>query len=80
MTLDTLLQTYKLEVSKPQNFKDFEVAGIAPLEVATPNHLSYVDQKSYLKKLKDTKAGAIFIRAEFASKVPASSLALISPN
>uniref|UniRef100_UPI000CF0F4B5 UDP-3-O-(3-hydroxymyristoyl)glucosamine N-acyltransferase n=1 Tax=Helicobacter bizzozeronii TaxID=56877 RepID=UPI000CF0F4B5 len=63
-----------------KNFKDFEVAGIAPLEIATPNHLSYVDQKAYLKKLKDTKAGAIFIRAEFASKVPTSSLALISPN
>ncbi|CAM2793148.1 UDP-3-O-(3-hydroxymyristoyl)glucosamine N-acyltransferase [Helicobacter felis] len=80
MTLSTLLKHYQLDIHLPSNFKDFEVAGIAPLEDATPNHLSYVDQKSYLKKLKDTKAGAIFIRAEHAGKIPAHSLALTTPN
>lgn len=80
MTLQTLLKTYQLEVTPPKDFRDFEVAGVAPLEVATPSHLSYVDQKSYLKKLRDTKAGAVFIRAEHASKVPSGTLALMSPN
>ncbi|WP_163565685.1 UDP-3-O-(3-hydroxymyristoyl)glucosamine N-acyltransferase [Helicobacter suis] len=80
MTLQHLLKTYALEITLPSNFKDFEVAGIAPLELATQQHISYVDQKSYVKKLKDTKAGAVFIRAEHANKVPSMSQALIVEN
>ncbi|WP_104751434.1 UDP-3-O-(3-hydroxymyristoyl)glucosamine N-acyltransferase [Helicobacter salomonis] len=80
MTLSALLEHYQLDIALPPNFRDFEVAGIAPLEDATPNHLSYVDQKSYLKKVKDTQAGAIFIRAEHASKIPSTSCPLITSN
>lgn len=57
MTFNALKETYSIDTTLPPNFKDFEIVGVAPLELATPNHLSYVDQKSYLKKLKDTKAG-----------------------
>ncbi|BCD45851.1 UDP-3-O-[3-hydroxymyristoyl] glucosamine N-acyltransferase LpxD [Helicobacter suis] len=80
MTLQHLLKTYALEITLPLNFKDFEVAGVAPLELATQQHISYVDQKSYVKKLKDTKAGAVFIRAEHANKVPSISQPLIVEN
>ncbi|WP_163499339.1 UDP-3-O-(3-hydroxymyristoyl)glucosamine N-acyltransferase [Helicobacter suis] len=80
MTLQHLLKTYVLEITLPSNFKDFEVAGVAPLELATSEYISYVDQKSYVKKLKDTKAGAVFIRAEHANKVPSTSQALITEN
>ncbi|CCM11138.1 UDP-3-O-(3-hydroxymyristoyl)glucosamine N-acyltransferase [Helicobacter heilmannii] len=80
MNFNALKETYSIEATLPPNFKDFEIVGVAPLELATPNHLSYVDQKSYVKKLKDTKAGGVLIRAEYASKVPPHSQAIITQN
>ncbi|MBH0276017.1 UDP-3-O-(3-hydroxymyristoyl)glucosamine N-acyltransferase, partial [Helicobacter pylori] len=59
---------------------DFEVHALAELDKATPNDISYIDQARYLKLLKDSKAGAVFIRKKESSKVPKRMQALIVDN
>lgn len=51
--------------------------GIAPLAVAGPDQVSYLDSRRYLPQLRQSKAGAVLIGAEFAKQVPAGMVALV---
>ncbi|GHQ38984.1 UDP-3-O-acylglucosamine N-acyltransferase [Helicobacter pylori] len=77
MKLSELLSTYSIET---EFSNDFEVHALAELDKATPNDISYIDQARYLKLLKDSKAGAVFIRKKESSKVPKRMQALIVDN
>lgn len=59
---------------------DFELVGIASLESATSNEISYIDQDKYLESLKDSKAGAVLIRKHLLDKVPSHIQPLIVEN
>ncbi len=76
MTLSVLVR--KLEIC--QNKKEFEIKGINTLADATEDEISFFDNEKYLSSLKNTKAGAVFIREKFASHLPAGSSAIISDN
>ncbi len=41
--------------------KDIEIKGVGSLEGATPFHLSYLRDSSFLQKAKDSKAGALIV-------------------
>ena len=60
--------------------KDFELKGIAPLEEASPHHISYIDQDKYIQNLQDSQAGAVLIRENLASQIPAHIQPLIVDN
>lgn len=77
MKLSELLSAYSIETEFSD---DFEVHALAELDKATPNDISYIDQARYLKLLKDSKAGAVFIRKKESSKVPKSMQALVVDN
>ncbi|MCQ2897240.1 UDP-3-O-(3-hydroxymyristoyl)glucosamine N-acyltransferase [Helicobacter pylori] len=77
MKLSELLSAYSIET---EFSNDFEVHALAELDKATPNDISYIDQARYLKLLKDSKAGAVFIRKKESSKVPKRMQALIVDN
>ncbi|WP_104697858.1 MULTISPECIES: UDP-3-O-(3-hydroxymyristoyl)glucosamine N-acyltransferase [unclassified Helicobacter] len=59
---------------------DFELEGIAPLDKANANQISYIDQNKYLKDLKDSKAGAVLIRKEYEEKIPSNIQAIFVEN
>jgi UDP-3-O-[3-hydroxymyristoyl] glucosamine N-acyltransferase len=54
------------------------LAGVAPLQSAGPSHVSFLDNRRYLASLEQTQAGAVIISAEFAAKVPAGTLAIVT--
>lgn len=77
MKLSVILQQIGLDIILK---KDFEVFSIMPLEYASANDLSYVDQDKYLSSLAHSKAGAVFIREKDISFIPHHIQALVVPD
>lgn len=59
---------------------DFTLEGLAPLESATKNQVSYIEHDRYVKCLKDSKAGAVLIREALRDKVPSHIQPLVVDN
>ncbi len=53
--------------------------GVAPLQAAGPDQVSFLDNRRYLPLLADTGAGAVIVSPAFAGAVPASCAALVTP-
>jgi UDP-3-O-[3-hydroxymyristoyl] glucosamine N-acyltransferase len=49
---------------------DAMLTGLGPLQTAEADQLSFLDNRRYLDSLVDTKAGAVIIHPELASRVP----------
>ncbi|PAF47747.1 UDP-3-O-(3-hydroxymyristoyl)glucosamine N-acyltransferase [Helicobacter sp. 12S02634-8] len=77
MKLSAMLQSIGIHTPIKE---DFEVLGIAPLDKATPNHISYIDQSKYLSQLSACSAGAILLRTEDAKMLPSHIQPIIVPN
>jgi UDP-3-O-[3-hydroxymyristoyl] glucosamine N-acyltransferase len=50
--------------------------GIAPLQAATPETVSFLDNRRYLDALKATRAGAVLVHPALAAHVPAGTVAI----
>ena len=50
--------------------------GVAPLQTATPDQVSFLDNRRYLPELKATRAGAVILHPDMAAHVPAGCVAL----
>lgn len=57
-----------------------EIVGLNTLNDAQNNELSFLENKKYINDLKTTQAGAVLVKEEFAALVPASTVALITPE
>ncbi len=55
-------------------------SGIAPLQLATPADVSFLDNRRYLPLLAETKAGVVIVHADMAAHVPAGVLAISTSN
>lgn len=53
------------------------LAGVAPLQAAGPEHVSFLDNKKYLAALEQTQAGAVIVRADLAERVPKHSVPIV---
>lgn len=51
--------------------------GVAPLDSASPDEVSFCDNRAYKEALAATRAGLVLVPAEFAGQVPAGTLAVI---
>ena len=58
--------------------EDKEIVGINTLQDAKEDEISFLENPKYAKFLKDTKAGAVLIRKEDASKLRKGVIALIT--
>jgi UDP-3-O-[3-hydroxymyristoyl] glucosamine N-acyltransferase len=56
------------------------IADVAPLEVAGPEHLSFLDNKKYVEAYQASRAGACLVRPELADKAPAGMALLLSDD
>jgi UDP-3-O-[3-hydroxymyristoyl] glucosamine N-acyltransferase len=56
------------------------LVGVQPLSEASPQHLSFFDNRKYLPQLAGTKAGACLISAQFADRVPDGTVALVAKS
>jgi len=50
--------------------------GIAPLQAATADTVSFLDNRRYIEELKATRAGAVLVQPALAAHVPAGTIAI----
>jgi UDP-3-O-[3-hydroxymyristoyl] glucosamine N-acyltransferase len=51
---------------------------VAPLQVAGPDDVSFLDNRKYLSALEATQAGAVIVHPSLAERVPAGCIALVT--
>ncbi len=51
---------------------------VAPLQIAGPDDVSFLDNRKYLSALEATKAGAVIVHPAMADKVPSGTVALVT--
>jgi UDP-3-O-[3-hydroxymyristoyl] glucosamine N-acyltransferase len=54
------------------------LAGVAPLQSAGPDEVSFLDSRKYLDALATTRAGAVILRPEMAGSAPETAVAIVS--
>lgn len=54
--------------------------GVAPLQLATPEQVSFLDNRRYAAALAATAAGAVIVHPTMAAKVPEGAVALVTPE
>ncbi len=59
---------------------ELSLAGVAPLQLARPDQVSFLDNRRYLDALAQTKAGAVIVHPDLADRVPPGSAALVTPQ
>ncbi len=52
------------------------LTGVAPLQTAQPDEVSFLDNRKYVDALADTRAGAVIVHPDMAEKVPPTSVAV----
>ncbi|ACI50848.1 UDP-3-O-(3-hydroxymyristoyl) glucosamine N-acyltransferase [Gluconacetobacter diazotrophicus PA1 5] len=57
--------------------RELVLTGLAGLENARPEHVSFLGSRRLVMQLDHTRAGAVLVREEMASHVPDSSIALV---
>lgn len=77
-TLEQVAEATQSEVRGSAEAKGRRVAGVEPLSEAGANHLSFFDNRKYLPQLVATRAGACLVAAQFAERVPAGTVALVT--
>ena len=50
--------------------------GVAPLQTAGPNEVSFLDNRRYAPVLDQTSAGAVIVHPDMAARVPARTVAI----
>ena len=50
--------------------------GVAPLQMAGPNEVSFMDNRRYASALDQTSAGAVIVHPDMAARVPAGTVAI----
>lgn len=54
--------------------------GVAPLQNAGPAQVSFLDNRRYASALDETLAGAVIVHPEMAARVPARTVAIVTPE
>lgn len=56
------------------------LAGVAPLQTAGAADVSFLDNRKYVPALEATRAGAVLVHPDTAARVPAGSVAVVTPE
>ena len=56
------------------------LTGVAPLQTAGPDHVSFLDNRKYAAALAATQAGAVIVHPDMASRVPDGAAAIVTPE
>ena len=54
------------------------LSGVAPLQTAGPEHVSFLDNRKYAPLLETTRAGAVVVHPDLAARVPAGCAAIVT--
>jgi UDP-3-O-[3-hydroxymyristoyl] glucosamine N-acyltransferase len=75
-TLERIASLLGTQAGAPEKL----IHGVAPLQNAGPDEVSFLDNRRYAPALDKTKAGAVIVHPELAAKVPAGCVALVTPE
>jgi UDP-3-O-[3-hydroxymyristoyl] glucosamine N-acyltransferase len=75
-TVAALGQLAGAEVTAPERL----IFGVAPLQSAGADEVSFLDNRRYAGLLAETKAGAVIAHPDFAAKIPSGAAAIITPE
>ena len=67
------------ELADPSRAAAF-VTDIRPIDAAGPADIAFLDNPKYLPQLAETKAGACFVQPKHATRAPAATAMLLSPE
>lgn len=56
------------------------LTGVAPLQSAGPDQVSFLDNRKYAPLLETTRAGALILHPAMAGRVPAGCVAIVTPE
>jgi UDP-3-O-[3-hydroxymyristoyl] glucosamine N-acyltransferase len=56
------------------------LSGIAPLQTARPDEVSFLDNRKYAGALEATRAGAVIVHPDLAARVPSTAVAIVTPD
>ena len=59
---------------------DLQLAGVAPLQAAAPNEVSFLDNRRYASALEKTLAGAVIVHPDMLQRVPAATVPIVTTN
>jgi len=57
---------------------DLLLEGVAPLQTARPNEVSFLDNRRYASALDQTLAGAVIVHPDMAARVPSTAAAIVT--
>jgi UDP-3-O-[3-hydroxymyristoyl] glucosamine N-acyltransferase len=57
---------------------DLTLTGVAPLQSAGPQEVSFLDNRRYVSALKGTHAGAVIVHPDMSDHVPRTSIAIVT--
>jgi UDP-3-O-[3-hydroxymyristoyl] glucosamine N-acyltransferase len=77
-TLGEVAAATQSEVRGDELVQSRTVSGLLPLSEAAPHQLSFFDNRKYLSQLQATRAGACLVSAQFADRVPADTVAIVT--
>ena len=52
--------------------------GVAPLQTAGPDEVSFLDNRKYAAALEQPQAGAVIVHPDMAARVPAAAVAIVT--
>jgi UDP-3-O-[3-hydroxymyristoyl] glucosamine N-acyltransferase len=58
--------------------RDRPLVGVAPLQTAGPDQVSFLDNRRYAPALEATRAGAVIVHPDLAARVPAGTIAIVT--
>jgi UDP-3-O-[3-hydroxymyristoyl] glucosamine N-acyltransferase len=73
------LQTLAQAANAKLHGQDRLISGVAPLQSAGPEEVSFLDNRRYATLLDTTQAGAVIVHPDFLPRVPATAAALVTP-
>jgi len=57
---------------------DLQIEGLAPLQTATPNDVSFLDNRRYVSALQQTQAGAVIVHPDMQAWVPDATVPILT--
>jgi UDP-3-O-[3-hydroxymyristoyl] glucosamine N-acyltransferase len=58
--------------------RELLLSGVAPLQTAGPNEVSFLDNRRYASALDQTSAGAVVVHPDMAARVPRATAAILT--
>jgi len=74
------LEAVAAAAGAPAQPGDRQFVGVAPLQLAGPEYVSFIDNRRYVDALAATRAGAVIVHPDLAARVPESSVKLITDS